>query len=303
MTVADLKRKVEAKALPQKMIWVNQNHTLVEHYLDHISLIYNRKFKKIFNLDELSDLFIKMEANNTIYLVYPARKDVERAIKAIDGVMAIIMVDEEVTNSLGLETVSFGKISRNACIVFIEDYVKMNKSKKDREEGKHHLSREVIENLVDCYEDDLDMCMNEIKKVEILDLNGSWDKPMLAILESLPKRDKKLRSLKWFSGGDMDTCQVLYNIYSKKIRELATLTHTGKMPPTKTLECWLRLVREAIWCEACILEGCIGDYVVDYLKLVESSLPSDFKVQYFPPVFYKDLEEFPEWTVFDNKGE
>lgn len=295
MTVTELKKAISQNTPPMKMVWVDNNHTLVEHYLDQLSIQFNRKFKKIFTPEEAVSIpSFDIEVDNTIYLLYLPKKEIAKTIPVLGNEWFIIMVDEEVKD-LQIPQIVFGKLSRNACIVFLEKYVEIGKKKrlpyqKDTPiiEIEHYISRELLERVVDYFEDDLDRCMNEIKKVEALELNSSWNHPFEALLDCLPPKDTKLRSLPWFSGGDVDTCQVLYNLYVKKLRTLPE-TETDKQ------NIWAKLIKEAIWCEACIVSGLLGDYVADYLRLVEMSLPGDFEVQYFPPVFYHELENFPEW--------
>lgn len=291
MKPTELKKLIEKKSLPSPMIWVDNNHSLVNHYLDQISVQFNRKIKKIFHIEDVGTLIpFDEDRDNTVYLLYLTKKEILESYHSLDGVMAIFMVDIDPEVKIPMPLVVFEKVSRNACLVFLENYVQVPQKKKDedKKEVDHYISRGLLERLVDYFENDLDLCMNEIKKVEVLELTSSWDHPFEALLNCLPKKDGKLRSLSWFSGGDIDTCQVLYNLYIKKLR---TLTEASK----KEQETWSRLVKEAVWCEACMVSGLLGDYVIDYLKLVESSLPGDFKIQYFPPVFYKDLEKFPEW--------
>ena len=296
MTLTELKKAIGNKNIPSPMVWVDQNHTMVEHYLDNISSILNRRIVKTFSAEEiLSISAYEIDPENVIYLLFLNKREIDKVKDRLVGpAIFIIIVDEELKTNY--ETVVFGGISRNACLLYLEDYVKIRKSSsrgkksEDGEEFTSHISRELLERLVDYFENNLDLCMNEIRKVEVLELQGSWEKPFEAILDCLPKKDSKMRSLRWFSGGDVDTCQVLYNIYIKKLRSLVTATKEDQ-------EIWARLIRESIWCEACIVSGLIGDYVVDYLKLVESSLPEDFRLEYYPPVFYNELKNSPEWGL------
>ena len=299
MTLVEFKKLVNNKDLPTIMVWVDMNHTLVEHYLESMSQILNRRIEKAFSAEELVNLsYYSEDPENVIYLSYLSKREVDKVIKSrIEGPAIYVIVVDEEEIKVPYEKIVFGDLSRNACLLYLENYVKIKKtSNKNKESGEGqeeysgHLSRETLEKLVDYFDNNLDRCLNEIKKVEVLELQGSWEKPFSAIFECLPKKDDKMRSLKWFSGGDIDTCQVLYNIYIKKLRSLVNSTREEQ-------ELWSRLVKEAIWCEACIVSGLIGDYVVDYLKLVERSLPGDFRVEYYPPVFYDQLKNSPEWGL------
>ena len=297
MTLTELKKQVEKGYMPSKLVAVNNNQTLFEYYLDNFSIKLNKNIKKLFDpWEALSVIPFDPDRDHTIYLIFLSKKDTVKILQSISEAMVIFVQDEELSASDlgGVQQVVFGKLSKNACMAFIEDYVAIKDSKGrkkvDLDEAQHYLSRDLIEKVVDYFDSDLDRCMNEIRKVEVLGLNSSWDRSFEALLKALPKKDTKLRSLSWFSGGDVDVCQVLYNVYIKKLRSLPTA-------PKRDQEIWSLLVREAVWCEACIFSGLIGDYVADYLKLVESSLPEDFEVQYFPPVFHSDLKKFPEYTV------
>ena len=296
MTVEELKKKIDSKSFNTPMVWVDNNHTLVLHYLDHLSFVLNRKIRKIFTIEDFMTISFDSDQMNTLYLLYFNKKEIAQAYPLIKDEMVIFMVDED-PEIKSLSPVVFGKISKNACIVFLENYVEIPQKKKDedRKEPEHYISRDLIEKLVDYFDGNLDLCMNEIKKVESLELTTSWNHPFQALLDSLPKKNKKLRSLSWFSGGDIDTCQVIYNMYIKKLRTLTTATRQEQ-------EIWARLIRESVWCEACIVSGLIGDYVIDYLRLVESSLPGDFRIQFFPPVFHKDLKDFEEWIPEEEKS-
>lgn len=312
MTPAELKKSILSKKMPNKMIWVDQNHTLVEHYLSNISDNLNLAIGKYFDLQEaISNIPLDYNLQNTLYVLYIPAKEIEKLFSLLDfDVKAVAIVEEE--QKTKIEQVVFDKLSKSACIAFLlEELYWDNKKKKklpkvDPDEFEH-LSRETIEELVDYFDSDLDLCMNEIAKLKALDLGeGSWEKPFKAIMDCLPKKDKRLRSLKWFSGGDIDTCQVLYNLYMKKFRALVNVPSKDQMaqakknntrpPELKDERFWALLIKEAIWCESCILSGTIGDYVLDYLRVVESSLPEDFEVQYYPPVFHSQLKEFPEWV-------
>lgn len=297
MTLTELKKAIEKKNIPSPMVWVDQNHTMVEHYLDNISSILNRRIVKTFSAEEILTISAyEIDPENVIYLLFLNKREVDKVRGKLTGPAIFIIITDDEEIKTGYELIVFGGISRNACLLYLEDYVRVKKTSsrgKKAEEGEEptgHISRELLEKLVDYFENNLDLCMNEIKKVEVLELQGSWERPFEAILDCLPKKDTKMRSLKWFSGGDVDTCQVLYNIYIKKLRALTTATKSDQ-------EIWARLVRESIWCEACIVSGLIGDYVVDYLKLVESSLPEDFNLEYYPPVFYSQLKNSPEWGL------
>lgn len=298
MTVSELKKLIDKKNLPQTMVWVDHNHTLVEHYLNHLTLSLNRRLSKLFSAEEvISTVAYEIDPENVIYLLYLNKRELDKVKDKLTGsAIFIIMVDDEEIKIGGCEQILFENLSKNACILFLEDYVKIKKAssrgKKSEadDEPQTHISRELLERVVDYFDNNLDLCMNEVRKVEALELQGSWEKPFEAILNCLPPKDTKLRSLKWFSGGDVDTCQVLYNIYIKKLKTLITATLDEQ-------EIWARLIRESIWCEACIVSGLIGDYVVDYLKLVESSLPGDFQIEYYPPVFHSQLKNSPEWGL------
>lgn len=292
MTVIQLKKVISSNInkLPNKMIWIDNNHTLLSSYLDQLSLVMNRKIQKIFTADEaISSIPIDFDQENKIYVLYLLKKEVEKVLLALDDtcqVIAILPEDDEKIKSF--EKVVFGGISRNACIKYLDDFFEV-KDKATREKFENYVEREQIERLVDYYDNDLDLCMNEAKKLIALELpiTSKWERQFEAILECLPKKDGKLRSLPWYSGGDIDTCQVLYNLYVKKLR---TIQGTDDEQNT-----WALLVRESVWLEACMVSGVIGDYVMDYLKLVESSLPEDFEIKYFPPVFFHELKDFPEY--------
>lgn len=292
-TVTQLKKAIEKKELPDKMVWVDQNHALTVYYLDRISLLYNRRIRKIFDLETLYDCSRSdFDVDETIYTLYLNKKEIVQAME-LKSMMIIALVDEEVTIA-GVDCITLGSISREACILFLEKATTIEKKvKKDEIQIIHLVSRTVLEKLVDYYENNLDNCLNEIFKAKSLDLGeygGAWDNLLEKIISFLPPKDQKLRSLPWFSGGDIDTLKVLYNLYIKKLKTLSDADR-------ELQKTWALLVRESIWAEACILSGRIGDYVMDYLRLVEQCLPGDFKVQFFPPVTYKDLENFPEWTL------
>lgn len=306
MTLTKFKKLVEQSPdkFPHKWVFVDQNHTLLLHYLDSLSLIFNRKLVKIFNVEEAVTIpSTDFESDYTIYLLYIPAKDVEKVLSLLpEEIMAIAILFEEIKTQF--EQLVLGEISKEACLAFLSNYVATKeriKTKGARDEDKpedhdedKHISYSLLEELVDYFENNLDNCINEIKKVEVLGISGSWDRPFKALLDILPPKDQKLHSLKWFSGGDVDTCQVLYNLYMKKLKNL----------PNANLEdqvTWSKLVQEAIWCEACILSGTIGDYVKDYLRLVELSLPNDFTVEYFPPVFYEEVIKHPEYGIEEVK--
>jgi hypothetical protein len=304
MTITNLKKSIESKSVPNKMVWVDNNHTMVLYYLDNISLFLNRKIRKIFSEEEaLSVIPVDFDSDSTIYVLYIDKKKIDQVSNLLGEAFIIFMVDE--TISTKLDQTVFSDLSRNATLAYLENYFKpkekiKTKTARDDEKGEKHsedcyVSREFLEEALDYFEGNLDNCMNEINKVSVLELSGSWDKPFKALLDCLPKKDTKLRSLKWFSGGDIDTCQVLYNLYIKKLRGLPD-------SPISDQKIWAKLVRESIWCEATTVSGLIGDYVVDYLKLIESSLPGDFKVEFFPPVFQSEIKAHPEWRV-NNKEE
>lgn len=293
-----LKKQIETKSLPTVSIWIDNNHEIVKYYLDHVSLSYNRKLKNLFEVEEAFNFIsTDFDIDNTVYVIYLMGKDIQKLQKQLPiGAMVIFITSDEVPGGVLID-----RLSRNANLIYLEEYVATGKMVKEKRVPKgvecfpqetpgHFISRPLLEQALDYFEDDLDSVLNEIKKVEVLELQGSWDKPFEALLDCLPKKDKKLRSLKWFSGGDVDTCQVLYNLYMKKLKTLATA-------PIEEQRVWSKLVREAIWCEACIVSGKIGDYVSDYLRLVEVSLPGDFKVEYFPPVFFSEVESKPEWAI------
>ena len=302
MTLTELKKKILDKEIPNKLIFIDQNHTLINHYLDQLSESYNRKLVKAFNLEEVESLPTSTwDIPYSIYVLYLTSKDIEKALDFLpDDLMAIGIVDEEITSKF--EVIPFSKISRTACLAYLENYLLVKeklKNKAARADEKaeyhdedHYISQDLLEELVDYFDCNLDNCINEINKVKALGLTSSWDKPFRALLDILPKKDNSLRSLKWFSGGDIDTCQVLYNTYIKKLKNLPN-------SPLDQQLIWSKLVKEAIWCEACIVSGTIGDYVKEYLELVESSLPTDFEVEYFPPVFYKDVIKHPEFGIQD----
>ena len=294
MNLTEVKKGITNQSLPLKMVFIDKNHTLTMHYLDQISLKYNRKIEKVFDLESALAINTDFEQDYRVYVLYLGKKDIEKACQLISSeAMVIFMVDEEISTKLPM--VEIGKISHNASLSYIMKMVEAKSKSKD-DTGSHLLSPDLIEEALYYFDDDLDRVVNEISKVEVLGLAtvGSWDKPFRALLDSLPPKDQKMRSLKWFSGGDIDTCQVLYNIYIKKLRGLPD-------SPIEDQRVWARLVKESIWCEACIVSGLVGDYVSDYLKLVENSLPSDFKVEYFPPVFFSQILNSPEWGVNINK--
>ena len=305
MTLTELKKAITEKNLPSKIVFIDQNHTLLMHYLDNISEIYNRKLVKVFGVEEANSIIsTSLENPYTFYAIYLQGKDINKVLTYLsEDIMAIAITDEEEIK-VDFESVLFSKISRNACLAYLENYLLVKeklKNKAARADEKaeyhdedHYISQDLLEELVDYFDCNLDNCLNEINKVKALGLTSSWDKPFRALLDLLPKKDQKLRSLKWFSGGDIDTCQVLYNIYMKKLKNL-----NGS--PLDQQYVWAKLVKEAIWCEACIVSGTIGDYVTEYLQLVESSLPSDFEIEYFPPVFYKDIITHPEYHIEEVK--
>lgn len=305
LRIEELKKQIEKKALPVISIWIDQNHEMVKYYLNHISLLYNRKIKNLFSVEEAFEFISSdFDLGNTVYAVYLPAKDILKLRKQLPfGAMVVFITDDvEVEDGILI-----GKLSRAANLVYLEEYVATGKMVKEKKTPKgvecfpletqgHFISRSLLEQALDYFEDDLDSVINEIKKVEVLELQGSWDKPFEALLGCLPPKDKKLRSLKWFSGGDVDTCQVLYNLYMKKLKTL-------DRAPIEEQRVWAKLVTEAIWCEACIVSGKIGDYISDYLRLVELSLPGDFKVEYFPPVFFSEVEAKPEWAIKVEENE
>lgn len=293
MTVTEFKKLIGKNQIPTKMVWVDHCHSLVEHYLDQLTLILNKKIKKVFSQEEaVSITTFDFDSDNTLYLFYLPKKEIVEVLNQIGEVHAIGMVEDPTESKYNpYPEIVFENLSRNATIVFLEKQVEIPQKKKDQDkkEVEHYLSRELIEELVDYFENNLDLCMNEINKVKVLELTTSWDHAFKGLMSCLPKKDVRLRSLSWFSGGDVDTCQVLYNLYIKKLRNLPEATKEEQRT-------WAKLVTEAVWTEACIVSGFIGDYAMDYLRLVESSLPGDFKVQYFPPVFFHELKDFPEYS-------
>lgn len=296
MTLQELKKSITEHSMPSKMVWVDENHTLVEYYLNQLSRILNRRVKKIFSQDEAITIpEMDGDSDYILYVLYLPEKIISQTLELCGNYLYIAIVEEEIKD-IRAPQITFGKLSRNADIVFIENQVKIpKKTKSPKEEPEYYLSRKLIEELIDYFDGDLDLCMNEINKIKALELTSSWDHAFKALLNCLPDKQKRLKSLNWFSGGDVDTCQVLYKMYIKKLRELP-------MESKEKQELWARLVKESVWCEAAIINGLVGDYVLDYLRLVESSFPKDFEIQYFPPVFHSELEKFPEWNKLQEEN-
>lgn len=296
MNLTELKKGITGLSLPTKMVMVDKNHTLLTHYLDQISLKYNRKLKKVFDINSALAINTDFDVDYTLYILYLNKKDAAKVYQLISQEAMVVFVTDDESFGLNIPTVEIGKLSHNANLAYLLKQYEVNVKSKEGSTVDHFLSQDLLDEALYYFEEDLDRVVNEISKVEILGLTTarSWDKPFRALLDCLPPKDLKMRSLKWFSGGDVDTCQVLYNIYIKKLRGLQN-------SPIEDQVIWSRLVKEAIWCEACIVSGLIGDYVSDYLKLVENSLPSDFKVEYFPPVFFSQILNSPEWGVDINK--
>ena len=294
MTLTELKKGIVGMSLPNRFIAIGKSYNLLTYYLDQISLTYNRKIKKVFDLDSALAINTDFDIDYTLYVLFLNKKDIERVCQLVTSeAMLVFIVDEEISSKL--PQVEVGKISHKASLVYLLSKVEI-KDKAGKGTNTYYLSDSLIDEALLYFDDDLDRVVNEISKVEVLGLStpNSWDKPFSALLGCLPPKDSKLRSLKWFSGGDVDTCQVLYNIYIKKLRGLPD-------QPIEDQKIWAKLVKESIWCEACIVSGLIGDYVSDYLRLVENSLPGDFKVEYFPPVFFNQILNSPEWGVNINK--
>lgn len=278
MEVHELKRRILNNDIPRNLIFVDNCHILTNEYLRALSKQLNRRPVHVYSIKDALELNSRFDRRDLLGVVHNCLKDAQ-SVKGLTEVYYLFIEDTKETVSSLDDYVEFPSLNKNQCILYIENWVESNKVS---------LSREKIEKIVNYFENDLDLIMNELEKLRCLEVH-SLDKPFDALFECLPDKQQKLKSLPWYSGGAVDTAQVLYATYKKKLKAA-----DQSIPLNKQLW-YTQLITESIFAEIEILAGKFGDYALEYFKLIEKMTPEEFEIQWFPPVTREEIG--PEWMI------
>ena len=278
MEVGELKRRILNNDIPRNLVFVDNCHILTNEYIKALSKQLNRRPVHVYSIKDAQELNSRFDRRDLMGVIHNCIKD-SYQVKSLTEVYYLFIEDDKILLSDNDDYVEFPKLGRNQCILYVENWV---------EEQKLSLSREKIEKIIDYFENDLDLIMNELEKLRCLEVHA-LDKPFDALFECLPDKQQKLRSLPWYSGGAVDTAQVLYNTYKKKLKAADQSVALAK-------QLWYtQLITESIFAEIEILAGKFGDYALDYFKLIEKMTPEEFEIQWFPPVSREEIG--PEWMI------
>lgn len=278
MEVGELKRRILNNDIPRNLVFVDNCHILTNEYIKALSKQLNRRPVHVYSIKDAQELNSRFDRRDLMGVIHNCIKD-SYQVKSLTEVYYLFIEDDKILLSDTDDYVEFPKLGRNQCILYVENWV---------EEQKLSLSREKIEKIIDYFENDLDLIMNELEKLRCLEVHA-LDKPFDVLFECLPDKQQKLRSLPWYSGGAVDTAQVLYNTYKKKLKAADQSVALAK-------QLWYtQLITESIFAEIEILAGKFGDYALDYFKLIEKMTPEEFEIQWFPPVSREEIG--PEWML------
>lgn len=289
MEVSELKHRILSNDIPRNLVFIDNCHILTAEYIKALSKQLNRRPIHVYSIQDALELNSRFDRRDLMGVVHGCVKQAHE-LRNIQEVYYVFIEEtsDNVLNDL-IDCVKFPALNKNQCILYIEDWLISN-GFFNKVEGKQvlTLSRTNIEKLIDYFENDLDLIMNELQKFKCLEVHA-LDRPFNAIFECLPDKQKKLKSLPWYSGGAVDTAQVLYATYKKKLKAA-----DQSIPIEKQLW-YTQLITEAIFAEIEILAGKFGDYALDYFKLIEKMSPDEFKIQWFPPVSREEIG--PEWML------
>lgn len=288
MTVKELKEKIEANEIPNRLVLVDNNHTLCMDYLNAISKVWNKQKISCYSEEDIMGVRRRFDNRDLLPVV-----KFDKFTDSMKSDMQMIFVLDEPPKQLPLyDTVEFPKLTKNQIILYltnllIERKFRENEGTADNPKWVPTLSVENMAKWCDYFENDIDMIMGEVEKLLCLE-NHQLNTSFTVLFDCLPDKQKRLRSLPWYNGGAVDTATVLYRTYAKKLAaagELNTPIHQQKF--------YAMLMREALFVEQGILNDTFGDYALDYFRLIEQMKPDDCKIQYHPPVATEDIG--PEW--------
>lgn len=290
MTPSELKKRIESNDIPNRIVLIDTNHTLCMEYLKAISKVLNRQRISCFSEEDIFNIRRRFDNRDLLPVV-----KFDKFTESMKSDMPMVFVLDEAPKSVPLyDTVEFPKLNKNQIILYltnllIERGFKENEGTSDAPKWVPTLSTENMIKWCDYFENDIDLIMGEVEKLLCLE-NHQLNTSFTVLFECLPDKQKRLRSLPWYSGGAVDTATVLYRTYAKKLSASGELN-----TPIAKQKFYSMLMREALFVETGILNDTFGDYAMEYFQLIEQMSPDDMKIQYHPPVATEDIG--PEWKV------
>lgn len=291
MDVHELRQLILENRAPKRLVIVDNCHTLTLEYIKAICKSFNRRPCHVYSIKDAKALNGRFDRRDLLGIVHSDLKDAE-ALNGITDIPYVFVVTED-TDTI-LPKVVFPVLNKNQCILYLENWLIENGFFKEEDAGdgskkvkKPSLSRDNILLLLNYFDNDLDLAMGELRKLQSLEVT-QLDAPFEALYECLPSKQQRLKSLPWYSGGAVDTAQVLYATYLKKLKAAGDM----RVPVDKQLW-YAQLITEAMFVKYGILTGTFGEYALEYFKLIEQMSPKDFKVQWLPPVSQSEVGE--EW--------
>lgn len=285
MDVKDLKQKILEKQLPKQLVLIDNCHTLVKEYLTAIAKSLNRRPIHCYSIEEAKKLNSRFDRRDLFGVLHGCIKNFGDLV----GFSEMYFVDIELEDiQTSADKVIFPSLNKNQCIMYIENWlIENNFFNKDQNLKTPTLSRENIEKLIDYFECDLDQIMGELEKLGCLGVHA-LNQPFDALFACLPSKEKRLKSLPWYSGGAVDTGLVLSRTYLKKLKAAGEM----KVPLRKQM--WYsQLITEGLFIKLGVMSGFIADYTTDYFRLIEQMSPEEYKIQWFPPVTRDEIGD--EW--------
>lgn len=279
MDVYELKSKIESNEVPKHLVFIETSRVLVKEYTTALSRVLNRRPVHMYTSKEVKESVGRFDRNDLLIIAHNLKIDTNW-MAGLD--INIIFINSEDVET-PLPKIVFPKLSKNQCLLYLENWVS---------ENKFSFSRENQEKLITYFDNDLDQIKGELDKLECLEVKA-LDRPFQALFECLPDKEKRLRSLPWYSGGAVDTATVLYNTYMKKLKSIRDTS-----VPINKQRWYAQLIQEAVFVEIGILSGTFGDYALEYFRLIEKMSPREARVQWLPPVSMKEIKEsYPEWLL------